>query len=477
MSGSSFHDSDKQSVGPKPNTDAPPPMINPPPMTTSNPPPLLSVPRDPAEPPPPPIASGASSQAAAMSQEIFKRVFHGLQIAWSEIQATAKAMYLQTLRLVAFGRSNYESSQLARQAHAAQEDLGQRLAAAGLGDAALRDQLAQLAERRSSVEAAKGPTRVLDDERRGVLLRLAEPFVSAAKPPSGLEAEYAKAVELRRQIEAANQQQLKQRAGLLPSEQGDLYRVAAGFATLAVMLVLLAGVAYSWRGSGRQTARRPQPRIDKPGDDVLTIQPVVVPAPTTPITPPKKPVDNATAARPVKKEIWVEEDAYFPRRKAIATFVGDQPHGECKCYDEKNRLICVEQYKNGVLHGKRVSYYPSGKKFNEVTFVEGKATGTSTNYFEDGTVSTKIDVVQGIPHGDNINFFPNGNKCVASKYVNGVPHGQRLHYLPDGQCFGVTDWENGQKVGERLVLDVRQSDLAAIQEVERHSTLLKDWWR
>jgi len=57
----------------------------------------------------------------------------------------------------------------------------------------------------------------------------------------------------------------------------------------------------------------------------------------------------------------------------------------------------VNQYKNGLMDGNQVQYYPSGKKDFEVKFKNGKHVGIMKNYSEkDGSVSSKeIDELTG----------------------------------------------------------------------------------
>lgn len=390
-----------------------------------------------------------------------KQAVAGLSVAGHEATATAKECAAQAQRLLAFGRGAIDARRLARQSQAATQAFGERLYAEGLGDPALRKQIEELAERRQHVEAVKGPTKLLDAEHRGLFIRLAEPFLATAAPP-GLAAEHARPNALRAELAALGQRQAEQRSGLLPAERNSRRRVAAGFA--AVVLVLFLGM---WLVSGF-----------KKSSDVLTLTdaPPVTPGDgpeIKPVVPPPK----KDSSKPVVKEHWADEDAYFPRRRAAVTYVNDVPHGECKCFDESNRLIVVEHYRDGVLHGKRTSYYPSGKKFCELEFEKNKAVQASTTWFEKGQVADVTEFDNGIVHGKCIAYFVNGNKFLESNNVNGVAHGERLHYLPDGVCFGASRWENGRKIGQQLYVDPTQSQFQAIDGRSKFSLLLKDHWR
>ena len=71
------------------------------------------------------------------------------------------------------------------------------------GDDSLRAQLAQVDERIRSVQAAKGSTRLLETERRGLKIRLAEPCLAEAAPPEAA-AEHRRAADAQSAVAAAN---------------------------------------------------------------------------------------------------------------------------------------------------------------------------------------------------------------------------------------------------------------------------------
>jgi hypothetical protein len=456
-----------------------------PPPIAMAPPPLAPSPPTLAAPSPPPLAAPPPLMNAPPMKEVAAQLQQGAQVAKAETAATLRAMQGTFSRLLAFGRSGYEQRQLSQQLLEAQETLGQKMERAGLGDPGLRAQLAHLVERRKSVEAAHGPVKVLDAERRGLHLRLAEPYLHSVQPPPGLESEHRWLLELKQELEATSARLGEQRTSLLPGESRDRMRVLAGGGAVAILLLLgmwmfWPGGEASWRSARRSRSVLPQPLRDK-----TTIQPTS-PQKEKEAAPPAKPdaapvkrkeSPAAKSADPMKVEKWMEANDYFPRRKVVATYVKDQPQGEVKFYDAQDRLIGVEHYNQGMLHGKRVCYYPSGKKFSETTFQNGAAHGASTTWFENGKVASTVEFVNGEITGKSVTYFSNGNKSVVSDMVNGVRHGESTHFRPDGQPFAAVDWVNGVEVNRQVVLEVTQQDLAVINERSDFSALLKDWWR
>lgn len=467
------------------------PLLKVPLASDPEPPPIAMAPPPPLVPSPPPLLAPPPLLNAPPLKEVGAQLQQGAQVAQEETAATWRAMQGAFSRLLAFGRSGYEQRHLSQQLLEAQETLGQKMERAGLGDPGLRAQLTQLVERRKSVEAAQGPVKVLDAERRGLHLRLAEPYLNSTQPPPGLEAEHRWLLELKQELEVTRAKLGEQRASLLPGESRDQMRLLAGGVALTVLL--LVGLWMFWPGGDAswRSARRVKPVLKQPTLQEPTIQPVVpekekvappVKRGSLPANPPvERPiVDNPPAkkpAGPMKLEKWVEENDYFPRRKVVATYVNDQAHGEVKFYDAQDRLIGVEHYEHGVQNGTRVCYYPSGKKFDEMPFIKGVAHGTHKTWYENGQLAATVDFVNGEITGKSITYFRNGNKCTDAEMVNGVRHGEFVHFRPDGQAFGVTDWQNGVEVNREIVLEVTQQDLAAIEEGNSFSKVLKDWWR
>ena len=78
------------------------------------------------------------------------------------------------------------------------------------------------------------------------------------------------------------------------------------------------------------------------------------------------------------RELLCAADQVFPKRRCVVEFLDGVPHGTCKAYDDQGRLILTEDYVHGKVHGKSVCFFPSGKQFSEMTFVDGLAEGSTT---------------------------------------------------------------------------------------------------
>jgi antitoxin component YwqK of YwqJK toxin-antitoxin module len=142
------------------------------------------------------------------------------------------------------------------------------------------------------------------------------------------------------------------------------------------------------------------------------------------------------------------------------------------------RVISIEHYHAGVLHGVRQRFYPNGAKFSELDFNRGVSQGTELVYFANGMLASRTDVVDGLPQGTSDVYFENGFKCISSPYVAGRLHGQRWHFRPDGGCFALVTWSEGRLVSQQfLQVEVTAEDVAAVEHRGEFSPRLVEHWK
>ena len=119
---------------------------------------------------------------------------------------------------------------LRRLALDAQTVLGQRMFDTQAGDPELRGQVRVVGERILSLTAVKGATREATAERRGLLLRLAEPALAQETAPPGLELEHQRARAVQQQLRAQQEQAQGLSAALRTRVEsaGDAWRSVMG---------------------------------------------------------------------------------------------------------------------------------------------------------------------------------------------------------------------------------------------------------
>lgn len=186
-------------------------------------------------------------------------------------------------------------------------------------------------------------------------------------------------------------------------------------------------------------------------------------------------VSLASAAE--TREVSLDADVFFPKRRCVIELKNDVPHGVCRAYDDQKRLILTENYVNGRVEGKRHCYYPSGKKFSEMTFVNGLAEGRTTTWYDDGSVASTDHMRRGLPNGLQTLYFRNGKKSVETPHVNAVAHGTCRHYLPDGRLFGLSTFEDGVEIRKQVIIEPTAAEYFEIVEAGKFSAFLKDHWQ
>lgn len=155
-----------------------------------------------------------------------------------EIRETVVATARQTARLVRYGYGIARMPVLRRSARDAQLNLGHCMYESGLGDADIQLQITVLDDRIKSIESAKGSTRPLESERRGLKIRLA----SSALTQEALSGRYSSEHHQALNSHMANQAHLlylgNARAGLIPATLVEWRRVVFGYGTVGCLIFL-----------------------------------------------------------------------------------------------------------------------------------------------------------------------------------------------------------------------------------------------
>lgn len=202
----------------------------------------VAIQGSPSPPPAAPAAVPAGPSATPLPQRVL-----------TEVRETANVTIGHVKGLVRRGMGARQGQQLHQKTLDAQAVLGRRLYEAGLGDAELRAQLDQIEERLRNLQAAKAATGTLEAERKGLYVRLAEPYLGQSAPP-GLEKEHAAAVSAQAQSHTHRQTQTP--IELVPADKDKRLRVALGCGAVAlaggvVSFCLVAAVGLvMWKGVG-----------------------------------------------------------------------------------------------------------------------------------------------------------------------------------------------------------------------------------
>jgi tetratricopeptide (TPR) repeat protein len=167
--------------------------------------------------------------AAVATMPFWQRLFR-------EIREIVGATARQTARLIGYGYGIARTHVLIRKARSAQLALGNRMYEAGVGDEAIRGQIASLDDRIASVELGKGSTEQMEAEKKGLMIRLAADALAQDVAPMGAADEHGSAVSARNVVEAHRSRLVSARAGLAPQDTTSWRRIGLGYGV--VMLAL-----------------------------------------------------------------------------------------------------------------------------------------------------------------------------------------------------------------------------------------------
>lgn len=154
-------------------------------------------------------------------------------------------------------------------------------------------------------------------------------------------------------------------------------------------------------------------------------------------------------------------------------------------YDEAGELLLLINYKEGMRHGKRITYreneiieenfeddikqgltthyYPNGAVFRTINFVNGLEDGPAKEFAEDGRVVmltvyrngflvsreriNRLDA-QNRKQGNWKFFHENGLVKLEGRYLNDMKNGYFREYDPSGRLIAATKWVDGEKQEE-----------------------------
>ena len=115
---------------------------------------------------------------------------------------------------------------------------------------------------------------------------------------------------------------------------------------------------------------------------------------------------------------------------AQGKFINQLKDSTWNIYSPSGKVSIIENYKNGILNGERLVFYPLG---NSITKKE--------------QVSQKQFYLNGKLNGKQIEYFDNGKIWKESNYQNGVKEGEELTYNPYGFIEMKDFYLNGTKNG------------------------------
>jgi len=117
--------------------------------------------------------------------------------------------------------------------------------------------------------------------------------------------------------------------------------------------------------------------------------------------------------------------------------------------EESNPLVSSETYRNGVLNGESITYYPdSGKPAEILILVDGKKNGKLLKYFPDGQLMTESYYKDGMPDGNFTHYHPDGKVQIQGRYYNGRQAGEWKYFDENGKPVDKDEFMKQDEVEE-----------------------------
>ncbi len=131
---------------------------------------------------------------------------------------------------------------------------------------------------------------------------------------------------------------------------------------------------------------------------------------------------------------------------AHCTYKNSYLEGERTVTRQDGTLLQKENYKRGHLIGPRISFYPSGSKESEETFVDGKLHGERLLFFPSGELWYRENYNHGRLDGERIGYFASGKVRLEEFYAEGVLEGPRRVYAENGELLTSEEYHWGSLV-------------------------------
>ena len=140
---------------------------------------------------------------------------------------------------------------------------------------------------------------------------------------------------------------------------------------------------------------------------------------------------------------------------AQGKFIGKEKDSTWNFYGNHGHLGLIENYKKGVLHGKRTVYYvpenlrDTTKRISQVaSYTNGELDGEFIEYFDNGVLKHSSKYIKGRRVGISLNYHPNGKIMIKDTFLNGAKEGWCYAYNEEGIESGKSYFHLGQRLSE-----------------------------
>ena len=142
--------------------------------------------------------------------------------------------------------------------------------------------------------------------------------------------------------------------------------------------------------------------------------------------------DKPTAVKEYNEENNKANVKYFTIKGKLVSegmMEGQNRIGEWLYFHEKSKAVMTrENYVNGKLDGKKITYYPNGIVTEELSFKNGVMEGENNYYSPEGILIKKLQYRNNELQGEAFYYDAFGNTVISGFYKNGKKHGLWKYY-------------------------------------------------
>ncbi len=121
---------------------------------------------------------------------------------------------------------------------------------------------------------------------------------------------------------------------------------------------------------------------------------------------------------------------------AKGNFVNQQKDSAWIYYNAADStLISEENFQNGTLHGKSITYYANEEPAEILHYDRGVLQGQWKKYFANGVLQTAAFYENGQLHGAFVSYHPNGQEHLSGSYQSGQKIGIWMTYDEEGNIL------------------------------------------
>lgn len=124
-------------------------------------------------------------------------------------------------------------------------------------------------------------------------------------------------------------------------------------------------------------------------------------------------------------------------------FAGEK-HGQQIFFNKKGDTTLIENYKNGILDGKKIKYFPTGSlKEREINYKNGLMEGEVLYYNKAGKVIEKLNYKEGKKNGECTYFYSDGKLLSTEFWIMDVKSGEFKTFFYQGDLQVLETWKKG----------------------------------